>query len=238
MFNIFCFRLPNTYCGGVIKVEIRKECEGCNHSPVCKDNLKQNLSESCPYYESNRLENGVVPKIMEVVEEVSKMRPYKEVGNPDSYSSYNEGWQGACDTIQGKMEKNNEPRNITKHPIQPLVRDEHGVVRFKANKIVQYLLRHCNDGMNTLARQGFSLEDQEQFAQLIGYSHSVARDLPYMNSTTLDVSYKLYQAKEEGFDQKDILINYLESRWKRLRKKLADDLVELFEVHPDDLKGK
>ncbi len=29
----------------------RPECKHCNHSPVCKDELKQNLEGECPYYE-------------------------------------------------------------------------------------------------------------------------------------------------------------------------------------------
>ena len=29
----------------------RPECKFCNHYPVCKDELKTNLSEDCPYFE-------------------------------------------------------------------------------------------------------------------------------------------------------------------------------------------
>jgi hypothetical protein len=31
---------------------IRPECKRCNHFPVCKDELKMNLWETCPYFES------------------------------------------------------------------------------------------------------------------------------------------------------------------------------------------
>jgi len=31
--------------------EMRNECNKCNHLPVCKDELKNNLSGDCPYYE-------------------------------------------------------------------------------------------------------------------------------------------------------------------------------------------
>lgn len=41
--------------------------------------------------------------ISEVVSEVEDMRPYKEAGNPDSYSSYNEGWADACDILGQKI---------------------------------------------------------------------------------------------------------------------------------------
>jgi len=35
----------------------RPECEFCNHYPVCKDELKNNLFEDCPYYEPERLQD-------------------------------------------------------------------------------------------------------------------------------------------------------------------------------------
>ena len=60
-----------------------------------------------------------------------------------------------------------------KHPMQPLLFDAHGVLRFKANKIVQHLLStHPSVNLNTLARQPFTDDDRLQFAQLIGYSLS------------------------------------------------------------------
>ena len=33
---------------------MREECSKCNHLPMCKDELKNNLSENCPYYEPER----------------------------------------------------------------------------------------------------------------------------------------------------------------------------------------
>ena len=57
-----------------------------------------------------------------------------------------------------------------RHPIQPLVTDKHGVIRFKENAIVTYLLDNGGINMNDLAMKDFTQEDREQFAQLIGYS--------------------------------------------------------------------
>ena len=71
-----------------------------------------------------------------------------------------------------------------KHPVQPLVEDEYGVIRFKENKIVQYLLDKGPIDMNHLALEGFSQEDEEQFAQLIGYSLSGFGDLSYVSDET------------------------------------------------------
>ncbi len=56
------------------------------------------------------------------------------------------------------------------HPIQPLVKDNEGIIRFKENKIVTYLLDNGGIDMNKLAALQFDSNDYEQFAQLIGYS--------------------------------------------------------------------
>ena len=72
------------------------------------------------------------------------------------------------------------------HPIQPLVLDANDVLRFQRNRIVEHLLDHGPFDMNYLAVQGFSQADQEQFAQLIGYSLSGFAELSYVRSHTLD----------------------------------------------------
>lgn len=68
------------------------------------------------------------------------------------------------------------------HPIQPLRKDDQGRVRFKENAIVRYLLdTHPNVDMNTLATLPFSIEDRQQFAQLIGYSYNGYCELSYVD---------------------------------------------------------
>lgn len=67
-----------------------------------------------------------------------------------------------------------------RHPTQPLVRDNCGVIRFKSNPIVEHLLRHLPGNMNALALLPFSDEDRAHFAQLIGYSVSGWGDLEYV----------------------------------------------------------
>lgn len=75
--------------------------------------------------------------------------------------------------------KTRHPRH-PRHPMQPIEFDEHGVVRFKQNKIVRHLIdSHPHVDMNALATMNFSREDHEQFAQLIGYSVSGFGDLSY-----------------------------------------------------------
>lgn len=67
-----------------------------------------------------------------------------------------------------------------KHPMQP-VQTENGVLRFRRNKIVEYLLEHGGFDMNKIAVLDFDDEDREQFAQLIGYSVSGYHELSYVS---------------------------------------------------------
>lgn len=71
-----------------------------------------------------------------------------------------------------------------RHPIQPVLLDEHNVARFKENKIVTFLLDNGGYDMNTIAAMNFSREDREQFAQLIGYSVSGFCELSYAEDAT------------------------------------------------------
>ena len=77
----------------------------------------------------------------------------------------------------------------TKHPMQPIVLAPDKVLRFKANAIVRHLLDLCTErgiaSMNTIAVLPFSVEDREQFAQLIGYSVSGFGDLSYARRATV-----------------------------------------------------
>jgi hypothetical protein len=65
--------------------------------------------------------------------------------------------------------------------LQPLVHDSQGVLRFKANAIVTFLLEAGPFDMNKLAVMKFSQEDREQFAQLIGYSLEGFGELSYVS---------------------------------------------------------
>ena len=76
----------------------------------------------------------------------------------------------------------------TKHPIQPLAFDESGVLRFKENKIVKYLLDMGPFDLNYIGAMRFDNEDREQFAQLIGYSLSGFSELSYVSDNTYDTA--------------------------------------------------
>ncbi len=71
-----------------------------------------------------------------------------------------------------------------KHPTQPLYIDEHKVIRFKPNKIVEFLRKTSSYSLNHLASLDFSQEDWEQFAQLTGYSLSGFAELHYVSDET------------------------------------------------------
>jgi hypothetical protein len=71
-----------------------------------------------------------------------------------------------------------------KHPIQPLVIDEHGTLRFQKNQIVRQLLDYCSErglSLNELAQMPFSQADRTQLAQLIGYSLCGFHELSYVS---------------------------------------------------------
>jgi len=77
-----------------------------------------------------------------------------------------------------------------KHPVQPLEEDEQGILRFKENKIVRFLLDAGPFDLNRLALIRFDDEDREQFAQLIGYSLAGFGELSYVSDETYERAEK------------------------------------------------
>lgn len=123
-----------------------------------------------------------------------------------------------------------------KHPIQPIVKDPQGTLRFKENAIVIFLLEFGEKngvGMNELAAMPFSKEDRAQFAQLIGYSLCGFSELSHY------VSGDDYAAAEEmakGAKSEDkARIATLEKELKAIRKGIREPVARLFGIHPDDL---
>ena len=86
------------------------------------------------------------------------------------------------------------------HPIQPLYKDAQGVVRFKANHIVCHLLDFGGIDMNKLALMDFPREDREQFAQLIGYSHTGFGELPYTSDEIYAAAYTMFDTVGSELD--------------------------------------
>lgn len=75
-----------------------------------------------------------------------------------------------------------------KHPIQPVVLDDRGHARFKPNAIARMLLDAGPFDLNKIALMNFPREDQEQLAQLIGYSVSGFSELEYVSDEVFDAA--------------------------------------------------
>lgn len=73
-----------------------------------------------------------------------------------------------------------------KPPLQPIYKDEDGIVRFQQNEIVRFLLDLGGFDLNQLANMPFSDEDRAQFAQLIGYSLNDFDELKYVDRKSFD----------------------------------------------------
>ena len=125
-----------------------------------------------------------------------------------------------------------EGSNAVRHPIQPLYVDQTGVVRFKPNAIVRYLLDNGGITMNKLAVMDFSDEDREQFAQLIGYSCSGACDLSYVRDITISVAESLF--KDSAANEQQERVAYLETLLRELRATLREPMGILYSKHPED----
>lgn len=122
-----------------------------------------------------------------------------------------------------------------KNPIQPLVTDEHGVTRFKENRIVRELLDFATErgfGLNEIARGDYSRDDRQQFAQLIGYSlHGYGELRSYVD----DDAFEAAQTMTFLPDEQEARAVALQSKVDRMRVALVKPMAELFGVHPDDL---
>jgi len=119
------------------------------------------------------------------------------------------------------------------HPIQPIVTDEHGTQRFKANAIVRHLLDAGKIGMNELASMPFDQNDREQFAQLIGYSLCGFSELSYVRDSTYEVAVAMSKSVET---EQQLRIQTLESKLKKVRETMREIVPELFRIAPEDLE--
>lgn len=70
------------------------------------------------------------------------------------------------------------------YSMQTIIRDDDGIVRFQKNEIVRFLLDKGGLDLNDLAIRDWSQSDEEQFAQLIGYSLCGFHELSYVSDET------------------------------------------------------
>lgn len=118
------------------------------------------------------------------------------------------------------------------HPIQPLEKDNLGVLRFKPNAIVQHLLYHGGITLNHIACLGFSDEDQQQFAQLIGYSLDGYSELNYVDDVAFETANAMAQ---QPMTEVGARIEVLEAKLSGIRTALKPVVCVAFRVHPVDL---
>lgn len=121
---------------------------------------------------------------------------------------------------------------MARHPIQPLETDAQGTLRFKGNAIVRHLLDNGGIDLNQIGRMTFSQEDREQFAQLIGYSHSGFGELSYVSDETYQAAARMHEA---GESETDARLTEAEGTIKELRRALRGPIAALYGIHPDDL---
>jgi hypothetical protein len=119
------------------------------------------------------------------------------------------------------------------HPIQPTYLTDTGVLRFKPNAIVRHLLDNGPFDMNKIAILDFSREDQEQFAQLIGYSLSGFGDLSYVSNEVFEAADAM--SSDESLGELQARNNYLREKIKALQEQMRDPVAMLYDIHPDDL---
>lgn len=119
-------------------------------------------------------------------------------------------------------------------PIQPIIVDDHDVVRFKENSIVRFLLDNGSFDMNDIAKRDFPQEDQEQFAQLIGYSLDGFGDLSYVSDYTFATAYYI---SKSGKSEVESRIEYLEETLNTIREGMKLIVPTLFNIHVDDLEA-
>ena len=123
-----------------------------------------------------------------------------------------------------------------KHPIQRIAEDEHGVVRFTKNTIVNHLLAELEKHDYTLNNLAVDCskhnrDDWDQFYQLIGYSVCNApcsHDLLVMADAIAE--------SEDMTTSEEKRATAAEDRVKELKDLLRPLASEAFGKHPDDLE--
>jgi hypothetical protein len=120
-------------------------------------------------------------------------------------------------------------------PLQPIVKDERGTVRFRANAIVKWLLDAKLIDLNQIACKSFDAEDREQFAMLIGYSLDGASELEYFSDETLAAAERVAKS---GGTETDARLAALRDTIAKAKDGMRQGVAELFGMHPDDLGGE
>lgn len=120
-----------------------------------------------------------------------------------------------------------------KLPIQPVYKDNHGVHRFKENRIVGDVLEHSTLDLNKIAMRDYTNEERMQFAQLIGYSLGGYADLSYASDDSCEIADKMIY---EEISEEEAELIYLRSLLKETREKVRYLTASLFKICSEDLE--
>lgn len=110
---------------------------------------------------------------------------------------------------------------MSKHPIQPIVEDSEGVLRFKENKLVTYLLDRGAVDLNQLGTIAASNEDWEQLYQLTGISVSGFGSRSQVSDEAYNAAVKMH---EQGMSEEAARIKSLEAQLDSMKKAFQQQL--------------
>lgn len=125
------------------------------------------------------------------------------------------------------------------NPIQPLVIDEHGTLRYKQNVAVQRmydaLVAAGIDPFTIVRTEGLSQDDFGQFVQLLGHSHVGANGQWGITEEVYQTARRMYEKGDTELVSRN---KYLEHRHQKMAKKLAPLCAHVFDIDIDDLEAR
>jgi hypothetical protein len=121
-----------------------------------------------------------------------------------------------------------------KHPLQHTKRDKDGTLRFVQNDVLKLILKVKKIDANEIAEivnaapSAATVEDMEQFYQLIGYS---------VEGAPIRDELKLAAKREHnaGIPPAETRANVAEARLQSIRSKLLEGVADLYGIHPSAL---
>lgn len=176
------------FCGGIITAEEHERTK-----PALSDryNWKHQPLYTAPPAPVSVPDFGALTKCI-----VQRLVDYG-AADDDAIASAEEFVYNAC---RSAMLQGAEPvTTANKLPMQPLVIDAHGTLRFKENPIVRALLDYATEhgyGLNEIAMEELDAEDQMQLAQLIGYSLSGYGTLSFVTDESYERAAAAAQQQE------------------------------------------
>jgi hypothetical protein len=117
---------------------------------IAYENFKKMTSEtfSCDEQAIDRfIEDQPKEKLSveKIIEQVEDMHPYKESGNRDSFSEYNEGWSDACDILGNRILELFSDQPKEKVSEEDEIMNEHEIEEYLQEWLFNYNLQSKTD---------------------------------------------------------------------------------------------